>query len=1272
MKWVLRGAVVVVALALLLAGALWWVAGSDAGLRWSAHMVQTFTHGQLQIDAARGALIGGSRFDRIRYQADGTTIEATGVQLRIDPGAIVDRTFVVDSLHIDRLVVMQGPPTAAHAPSAPSLPKSIALPVEVRVGAATIDTLEIQRADTTSRVSNFFVSYEGGAQRHKINSLRADLGFGHVGAAGSIGTTRPFAIDVAAALDRPGNGKPPATPLDATTEVWVHLGGSLENLSARARGSLAQIRAEARAELTPFERQWPESLRSLEASAAPIDIASFFPGAPHTVVSLQLNARGNGQRLNGEVQASNAQAGPLEAKRLPVRSVSAQFATDLTSATLERFAIALAPGGSLCGSGALQASPLAAHLDVIASGLDLRALGSTLRATALDGPLHVDVNGPQQQTLSGALAERDLRVAARLQRSGDLVDITELQLAARGGAASASGRLQLATPARVDAKVQFKRFDPARFGAFPTGDINGNADVTGTLGPTKRIEASWNIANSKLRGRPLASHGAVRVAGEEVEKIDAVARLGTNELSARGAFGRTNDRLQWRVNAPALAELADELGGQLQASGTISGTTMQLRAELQADAKQLRAPGGVGVQSIHLEGHGGTRPDAPFAIRLTAQQIATSQITLDRVVLDATGTRARHDAHLQAKAQARSLDLSVRGAWSGQWPGKWVGELATATLHGALPGNATVQVAAPAAAAVAADDVSVNNLRLLITGDDMPQADLRVDELHWQPGRLATRGGFEHLSTRWLAAFVELPPGMETTVALAGTWSIRSDPRLNGALSIKRESGDVRVVGPPALEAGLSDATLEARFEEGRITSTLVVNANVAKVQAHASIAPESGAAGFGITPQAPVTFSAQLDVAEMRLISEPLQTFARVTGRVAANLQGSGTLGTPHIEGSLTADSLGVIVPPYGVELQDGRIRAQLSGDTLQISELTIRGGDGRFTASGTLPLRPDAGRGDLTWHAQNFRLLNRPDMRLVVSADGNVGVARQRVAVRGEVRAERGHFEFTRTQLPKPGDDVAVQGQEPRKQQAAVHTPLDLDLWVDLGKELTLRGGGLDGKATGRIHLANDDAGELRVEGKVQAVNAKFRAYGQELEVDPGNLVFGGPIDNPTLDITAWRRHQQVEAGVQLSGTAKAPLVTLVSSPNVPEGERLSWLVLGRAPNDANGQDLALLQAAAGVMLGGGDAVPMNQKIANSLGLDELAVRSSSEISSNVVALGKRLSDRVLVTYEHGLGGAAENLVQLNFSLTRRISLRAETGSTTGLGIFYRFAWD
>ena len=50
----------------------------------------------------------------------------------------------------------------------------------------------------------------------------------------------------------------------------------------------------------------------------------------------------------------------------------------------------------------------------------------------------------------------------------------------------------------------------------------------------------------------------------------------------------------------------------------------------------------------------------------------------------------------------------------------------------------------------------------------------------------------------------------------------------------------------------------------------------------------------------------------------------------------------------------------------------------------------------------------------------------------------------------------------------------------------------------------------------------------GRVEALKGRYRAYGQELDVGPGAMIFAGPIDAPGLDISAWRRHQQVEAGI------------------------------------------------------------------------------------------------------------------------------------------------
>ncbi|HJV10132.1 MAG TPA: translocation/assembly module TamB domain-containing protein, partial [Burkholderiales bacterium] len=223
-----------------------------------------------------------------------------------------------------------------------------------------------------------------------------------------------------------------------------------------------------------------------------------------------------------------------------------------------------------------------------------------------------------------------------------------------------------------------------------------------------------------------------------------------------------------------------------------------------------------------------------------------------------------------------------------------------------------------------------------------------------------------------------------------------------------------------------------------------------------------------------------------------------------------------------------------------------------------------------------------------------------------------------------------------------------------------------------LVVQGYGYDGRVTGLVDLATTTDGELRAFGRVQAVRATFLAYGQRLDVDPGVLIFDGPLDNPTLQITAWRRNQAVEAGVQITGTARAPSVNLVSQPPVSEGERLSWLVLGRPPSSATQADLGLLQAAAGALLAGGESVPLDRRIARRFGLDELTLRGSAELTDRVVAVGKRLSNRLYLSYEQGIGAVASNLIKLDYALGRRWTLRAETGSSSGGGLFYRYSWD
>jgi translocation and assembly module TamB len=130
----------------------------------------------------------------------------------------------------------------------------------------------------------------------------------------------------------------------------------------------------------------------------------------------------------------------------------------------------------------------------------------------------------------------------------------------------------------------------------------------------------------------------------------------------------------------------------------------------------------------------------------------------------------------------------------------------------------------------------------------------------------------------------------------------------------------------------------------------------------------------------------------------------------------------------------------------------------------------------------------------------------------------------------------------------------------------------------------------------------------------------------------------------------------------------VRIVSEPPVPESEALAWLVLGHAPADAARGDLAMLPLAAASLFG--TAKTPEGSFAQRLGLDTIALRGST-LDTQVVAVGKRVAHNLYVIYEQALGATA-NVLKLEFNLTRQLLVRAETGQTSSLGLFYRYAFD
>jgi translocation and assembly module TamB len=242
-----------------------------------------------------------------------------------------------------------------------------------------------------------------------------------------------------------------------------------------------------------------------------------------------------------------------------------------------------------------------------------------------------------------------------------------------------------------------------------------------------------------------------------------------------------------------------------------------------------------------------------------------------------------------------------------------------------------------------------------------------------------------------------------------------------------------------------------------------------------------------------------------------------------------------------------------------------------------------------------------------------------------------------------------------------------QPERPEAPPRAPRSqvLAVTIDLGDQLRLRGRGIDTRLAGTLNLSTSN-GRLLLTGIVDGTGGTYQAYGQKLDIERALVIFGGEFDNPNLDILAIRPNLDVVVGVAINGPSASPRVRLYSGSEMSDSERLSWLLLGRAPDGLGGQDAALLQSAALALLAGEGGGPTDALLRN-LGLDELSVRQSdTDTHQTVVALGKQLSRHWYVGYERGVN-AASGTWQLIYRIAQRFTLRAQSGFDNSLDLIW-----
>ena len=400
-----------------------------------------------------------------------------------------------------------------------------------------------------------------------------------------------------------------------------------------------------------------------------------------------------------------------------------------------------------------------------------------------------------------------------------------------------------------------------------------------------------------------------------------------------------------------------------------------------------------------------------------------------------------------------------------------------------------------------------------------------------------------------------------------------------------------------------------------------------------------------------------------------------------------AGSPGAPRLAGQVRGSGLAVSLLEHNVHLRDGVLVLRFEDERAVLERLDFVAphdppqgaarsvgmtalAPGRVSVTGTFDMQQRQANFDAT--LTRLPLSQQPDRWLVASGTARLAHTAARLRLDAQLTADAGFIAEVATGRPKLSEDIVVRGREPK----AVRTLLvETDIALDLGPRFHLRATGLTARLAGNVRVRGDGESPLAASGSIATEEGSFEAYGQRLTVERGIVNFQGPLDDPGLNVLALRKGLAVEAGVAVTGTAQRPLVRLVSTPAVPDAEKLSWIVLGRAP-DASGADTSLLVAAAGAMLGG-QSGGITRQIAQALGVDEVSLRQATDsdthdtLANQILTVGKRLSDRAWLGYEQGLT-AATGTLKFTYALSPRVSLVTRAGGDNAVDVFYNFRFD
>lgn len=802
-------------------------------------------------------------------------------------------------------------------------------------------------------------------------------------------------------------------------------------------------------------------------------------------------------------------------------------------------------------------------------------------------------------------------------------------------------------------------------------DLNAEVDIQGDFNPQKKSDIASGLTlavnnvkvQGDLRGLAVSGHGELDFDGAHWSSSDANLAIGANQLSLKG---QASDKLavDWKVNAPLLGQIDPSLGGSIISSGLISGDKANPRIQINAQVNQF-VWRDYSIENLSLK----LNPKAEaqeYDLLLDASHLQWQSQRISHFIVKGAGTLAQHtiDAQLESP-NIGNAHFKLSSSWQDEiWHGQWrelvftIKKMPIWSLTSATPMEVNTK-----------ENKQTANLGKLCLTTDHSQATNQQTPLFC-------------VSTQWGSATGLQVESNLTAIPVNQLQAWLPEAVLSGFIEGNAKL-QIPLNKPVILDSHFNtrDVQLVYQFQGGKVETyplqKATLDATIKNDQLNVSALMEWAAYG-NLSADTKYIFkdkkiqgkfiAALKDLAPL----ESLLPFLNdVQGSASANVNIAGTADKPEIYGNISLNKTSANLPRLGLILRDAslQINSQRSGQVHVEGQIT--------SGDGTLMLRGDlenVGTPEWSWQSNiygaDIRFIEQPQMTATISPNLKLSANATAINLTGstEIPSARAALKTLPSSATRVSSDVVVIENERSQNSNGVKKsiPFYTDIILYFGDDVRFKGFGLDTQLLGKVNVLKEENRQTFVTGFVAVGKGNYKAYGQDLVIERGRLIFQGPYDNPGLDIRATRALDSGVAGLEIGGTLQHPKSSVFAIPAASDSEAMAMLLTGKTLSQSSQADAYSLIGAIST-LGMDNGEGMTSDIAHFFHIDEIAVKADKGLDQSELLMGKYVTPKLFIRYIVGLFDQTFSL-GVRYQLNEKLRIEAESGKNQSVDIIYK----